>query len=148
MNLIRWTPLQDMTLLHDRMNHLFERTLQGWRGDADGTHAWAPSADIYETEDSLILTSDLPGIDPKELDVRVENNVLSIRGERHFERNVENERFHRVERMYGGFERSFALGAPVDADKIQATYHDGVLRICLPKAETAKPKRIQIEAAA
>ena len=150
MNLIGSTPLHDMTpfldmtLFHDRMNRLFESTLHRLPEEADAMSVWVPAADIYETDDNLVVTSDLPGVDLKELDVRVENNVLSIRGERQFEPTVENEKFHRVERLYGRFERSLALATPVDADKIQATYQDGVLRICLPKAETAKPKRVQI----
>jgi len=137
------TPFLDMTLFHDRMNRLFERTLYRLPGEADGMSTWVPAADIYETDENLVVTSDLPGVDLKELDVRVETNVLSIRGKRHFERTVEK-KFHRVERLDGRFERSLALATPVDADKIQATYQDGVLRICLPKADTAKPKRVQI----
>jgi HSP20 family protein len=144
MYLIGSTPFLDMTLFHDRMNRLFESTLHRFPDEADAMSAWVPAADIYETDENLVVTSDLPGVDLNELDVRVENNVLSIRGERHFERKVENEKFHRVERLYGRFERSLALTTPVEADKIQATYQDGVLRICLPKAETAKPKRVQI----
>jgi HSP20 family protein len=130
------------------MNRFFDGALQGWPGEADGTRNWVPPADIYETDNDLVATTDLPGVDPKNIDVRVENNVLSIRGERHFERKIENENFHRVERTYGGFARSFTLSTPVQADKIQATYKDGVLRISLPKAEQAKPKRITIAATA
>ena len=150
MNLIGSTPFHEMSpfldrsLFHDRMNRLFESTLHKLPGEVDGTSAWVPAADIYETDENLVVTSDLPGVDPEELDVRVENNVLSIRGERHFERTVENEKFHRLERLSGGFERSFALTTPVNADKIDATFQDGVLRICLPKAETPKPKSIHI----
>ena len=144
MNLVGSISLNDMTLLHDRMNQLFESTLHGLPREATGTSTWVPAADIYETHDNLVVTSDLPGVAPKELDVRVENNVLRIRGERRFERTVENENFHRVERLNGCFERSFALPTSVDADKVQATFQDGVLRICLPKAQTPKPKRIQI----
>jgi len=147
MNIVRWTPFHDMTLLQNQMNRLFDGAMQGWPGDANGTRNWVPPADIHETDNDLIVTTDLPGIDPKNVDVRVENNVLSITGERPFEAD-ENENIHRVERMYGGFARSFTLSTPVDADKIHATYKDGVLRISLPKAEQAKPKRIQIAAAA
>lgn len=146
MNLVRWTPFHDMTLLQNQMNRLFDGTLQSWPGD--GSRNWAPPADIHETDSDLVVTTDLPGVDPKNIDVRVENNVLSITGERHFERKVENENFHRVERMYGTFARSFTLSTPVQADRIQATYKDGVLRISLPKAEQAKPKRITIAATA
>jgi len=147
MNLVRWTPFHDMTLLQNQMNRLFDGAMQGWPGEANGTRNWVPPVDIHETDNDLIVTADLPGVDPKNVDVRVENNVLTILGERPFE-PVDNENVHRVERMYGGFARSFTLSTPVDADKIQATYKDGVLRISLPKAEQAKPKRIQIAAAA
>jgi HSP20 family protein len=150
MNLVGSTPFHDMTpfldttLFHDRMNRLFESTLHRLPEKGDGTSTWIPAADICETDDKLVVTADLPGADPNEFVVRVENNVLSIRGDRHFERTVENEKLHRVERLYGGFERSFPLATPVEADKIQATYQDGVLRICLPKADIAKPKRVQV----
>src|SRR4030095_11013859 len=148
MNLVRWTPFHDMTLLQNQMNRLFDGALQGWPSEADGTRNWVPPADIHETDNDLVVTADLPGVDPKNIDVRVENNVLSITGERQFERKIEKEHFHRVERMYGSFARSFTLSTPVQADKIQATYKEGVLRISLPKAEQAKPKRIAIAATA
>jgi len=107
-----------------------------------------PPADIHETDNELVVTADLPGIDPKSVDVRVENNVLSMTGERKFEEAAENGNVHRVERMYGAFARSFTLSTPVDTEKIQANYKDGVLKITLPKAERAKPKRIAIAGAA
>lgn len=146
MNLVRWNPFQDMTLLQNQMNRLFDTTLQGWSGDGT-TAAWVPPADIYETDNDLVVVTDLPGVDPKTVDVRVENNVLTIRGERHFEQKVEKENFFRAERPYGTFARSFTLSSAVDTDKIRANYRNGVLSISLPKAEQAKPKRIQIAAA-
>jgi len=148
MNLIRWSPLRDMSVLQNQMNRLFDDTLHTWPAQSDGTRAWSPAADIYETDSDLVLQTDLPGIDPKQIDVRVENNVLTVRGERRFEQKVEREKFHRVERSYGTFSRSFTLATAVDADKIQAHYKNGVLSITVPKAEQAKPKRIQIAATA
>ena len=109
---------------------------------------FTPRVDIYETDNDLVLQADLPGIDPKQIDVRVENNMLTIRGERCFEPKVKQENFHRLERSYGTFSRSFTLATAVDSEKIQANYKNGVLRITLPKAEQAKPKRIQIAATA
>ena len=147
MNLTRWTPLHDMTLLQNQMNRLFDTTLNGWPGQSE-TSAWAPAADIYETDNELVVTADLPGIDPKNIDVRVENNILSIRGERNFERNSEKENFHRIERIYGGFARAFTLSTAVDAEKIQARYKDGVLSVRLPKADQARPRKIEVGAAA
>jgi HSP20 family protein len=148
MNFVRWNPFHDMTLLQHQMNRLFESSLQGWPGESDGVSNWMPPADIYETDGDLVVMTDLPGVDPKQIEVRVENNVLTVRGERRFEQKSEKENFHRVERSYGTFARSFTLSTSVDADKIRANYKDGVLSISLPKAEQAKPKRIQIAAAA
>jgi HSP20 family protein len=146
MNMVRWNPFRDMSILQNQMNRLFENALQTWPSDSDTTNGWAPAADIYETDNDLVVRADLPGVDPKEIEVRVENNVLMIRGERRFEQKDDRENFHRVERSYGAFSRAFTLAAAVDADKIQASYKNGVLTITLPKAEQAKPKRIQIAA--
>jgi HSP20 family protein len=149
MNLVRWTPFSDVSLLQNQMNRLFDTALQGWSGDStNGTTAWIPAADVYESENELLVTLDLPGINPKMVDVRVENNVLTIRGERKLDEKQNTENFHRVERSYGPFGRAFTLSTAVDAEKIRATYEAGVLSIALPKAETAKPKRIQISATA
>ena len=148
MNLIRWSPFRDMTILQNQMNRLFEDALHTWPTESDSTSVWSPTADIYETDNDLILQADLPGIDPKQIDVRVENNMLTIRGERCFEPKVKQENFHRVERSYGTFSRSFTLNTAVDSEKVQANYKNGVLSITLPKAEQAKPKRIQIAGSA
>ena len=100
--------------------------------------------DIYENEGNLVLKAELPGIEPKDVDVRVENNVLTLRGERKFEAEVKREQYHRVERAYGTFSRSFTLPNVVDTEKIKAEFKDGVLRVTLPQREEAKPKQIQI----
>jgi HSP20 family protein len=148
MNYVRWNPFGEMSLLQNQMNRLFESALQGRSAETNGTTTWTPAADIYESENDLIVNLDIPGIDPKMVDIRVENNLLTIRGERSFEKNQQAENFHRVERTYGTFARSFALSTAVDADKVRAAYNAGVLNITLPKAESAKPKKIQITAAA
>ena len=148
MNLVRWNPFGEVSLLQNQMNRLFENALQGWSTDSNGTSAWMPAADICESDSELIVNLDLPGVDPKLVDVRVENNVLTIRGERKFEQKENRENYHRVERSYGTFTRSFTLSTAVDSDKIRANYKAGVLSITLPKAEAAKPKRIQISASA
>jgi HSP20 family protein len=149
MHFVRWTPLSEVGVLQNQMNRLFDTALQGWTGESNGSaRGWTPAADIYESESELVVTLDLPGIDSKMVDVRVENNVLTIRGERQLEVEQESENIHRVERSYGPFARAFTLSTAVDADKIQATYKSGVLRIALPKAETAKPKRIHVAASA
>ena len=148
MNFVRWNPFNEMSLLQNHMNRLFDTALQGWPGDSNGTTQWTPVADIYEAENELVVNLDLPGVDPKMVEIRVENNILTIRGDRQFEDKQNKENFHRVERSYGPFARSFTLSTAVDADKIRASYKSGVLSITLPKAEAAKPKRIQIAASA
>jgi HSP20 family protein len=146
MNFVRWNPFSEMSLLQNQMNRLFDTALHGWPSDSNGTTQWTPAADIYEAENELIVNFDLPGVDPKMVDIRVENNVLTVRGERQFDENLNKDNYHRVERSYGSFARSFTLSTSVDTDKIRATYKAGVLTITLPKAEVAKPKRIQIAA--
>jgi HSP20 family protein len=147
MNLVRWNPFGDMNLLQNQMNRLFDSAIQGWPGESNGTTSWVPAADIYESDEDLVVNVDLPGIDPKAVEVRVENNVLTIRGERQFDQKQNTENYHRVERSYGAFGRSFTLSTSVNPEKIRATYQSGVLTIVMPKAEAAKPRKIQITAA-
>ena len=148
MNLIRWNVLPEMSILQRQMNRLFDEATQNWNGDANTPSGWSPETDIYETETDLVLQADLPGFSAKDLDIVVENNVLTIRGERQFEAKVPAEGLHRMERSYGKFSRSFTLPASVNAQKIQANYKNGVLTVTLAKAEHARPKRIQIAATA
>jgi HSP20 family protein len=105
---------------------------------------WAPAVDIYETEHELVVKADLPEVDAKELDIRVENNLLTIRGERKFEKKVEEGNYLRVERSYGSFSRSFALANTVNTEAIKAEYKNGVLTLSVPKREEAKPKQIKV----
>jgi HSP20 family protein len=103
--------------------------------------------DIYEQDGNIVLKAELPGVDPKDVDVRVENNVLTLRGERKLDNEVKRENYHRVERSYGAFSRSFTLPNVIDTEKIKAEYKDGVLRMTLPTREEAKPKQISISVA-
>jgi HSP20 family protein len=148
MAIVRWEPFRDLVSLQDRMNRLFDESFRGiGRGageDDFSLGAWAPAVDIYEKDGNIVLKAELPGIDPKDVDVRVENNVLTLRGERKFEEEVKKDNFHRVERSYGSFTRSFTLPSVVDTEKIKADCKDGVLRLTLPKREEAKPKQISI----
>jgi len=150
MTLVRWNPIRDFSVLQNQMNRLFEDAMGTWLGESNGTGNtnWVPLADIYENDNDLIAKVELPGVDPKMVDVRVENNVLTIRGERPFDQKVAQENYHRLERSFGTFSRSFALPTTIDADKIHAEYRDGILNLRLPKSERAKPKRIQIAATA
>jgi HSP20 family protein len=117
------------------------------REKAMATTTWDPSVDIFENDTDVVIKAELPGMDPKNIDVRLENNVLMLKGERHFERETKEENYHRVEREYGSFSRSFLLPTAVKEDKVVAEYKDGVLKIVLPKKEEAKPKAIKVEAA-
>jgi len=147
---VRWNPIREFSVFQNQMNRLFEDAMGTWLGESNGTGNtnWVPLADIYENDNDLIAKVELPGVDPKMVDVRVENNVLTIRGERPFDQKVAQENYHRLERSFGTFSRSFALPTTIDADKIHAEYRDGILNLRLPKSERAKPKRIQIAATA
>ena len=148
MNFVRWNVLPEMSILQRQMNRLFDEATQTWDGDANTATGWSPETDIYETESNLVLQADLPGFNAKDIDIAVENSVLTIRGERQLDAKLQPEGFHRMERSYGKFSRSFTLPASVDARNIQANYKNGVLSVTLAKAEQARPKRIQIAAAA
>jgi HSP20 family protein len=119
-------------------------TFGGEREAESSTRPWAPPVDIFETENSIVLKAELPGIDPKDVEVRIEDNTLYLKGERKFEKETKDENYHRVERSYGSFARSFSLPNSIDADKVAAEYKDGVLNLTLPKREEAKPKTIRI----
>ncbi len=142
----RWEPFRRATSLQDQVNRLFSDVLE--RGSEESSlTAWAPSVDIYETEHELVVKADLPEVDPKDLDIRVENNILTIRGERKFEKKVNEENYLRVERSYGSFARSFTLANTVNSEAIKADYQNGVLTLSIPKREEAKPKQIKVNVA-
>lgn len=143
MTITRWDPFHGLTTLQQEVNKLFEGSLNG-RNDNSALTAWAPAVDIYETENELVLKADLPAIDEKDLDIRVENNTLTIRGERKFEREVKEENYLRVERTYGSFSRSFGLPNTVDTEAIKAEYKNGVLKVEMPKRAESKPKQVKV----
>ncbi len=151
MAIVRWEPFRDLVSLQDRMNRIFDDAFRGARPGTEEEWAlggsWAPAVDIYEQGHDIVLKAELPGVDPKDVDVRVENNVLTLRGERKFDNEVKRESYHRVERAYGAFSRSFTLPNVVDTEKIKAEFKDGVLRVSLPKKEEAKPKQVAISVA-
>lgn len=142
--LTRWDPFRELSTIQDRMNRLFQDTYAPNREEGLSTTAFAPPTDVYEDENHVTLKLEVPGIDEKDLDIRVENNTLMIKGERKFEREEKEENFRRVERQYGTFVRSFSLPSTVDTDNINANYERGVLRISMPKRAEAKPKQIQV----
>ena len=142
----RWEPQRGLTTLQDQINRLFSDSFDR-TGEEGSLTAWAPAVDIYETEHELVVKADLPDVDPKGLDIRVENNILTIRGERKFEKQVNEDKYLRVERSYGSFARSFTLANTVNAEAIKADYQNGVLTLTIPKREEAKPKQIKVNVA-
>jgi len=142
--LARWEPFRGLTTLQEQMNRLFEDTFfRGRTGDSALT-TWSPAVDIYETEHELVVKADLPDVDEKDLDIRVENNILTIRGERKFEQTLSEDNYLRVERAYGSFSRSLSLPNTVNTDAIKAEYRNGVLTVRVPKREEAKPKQVKV----
>jgi len=139
----RWEPFRGAATLQEQVNRLFGNVLERSAEESDLT-SWAPAVDIYETEHELVVKADLPEVDPKDLDIRVENNILTIRGERKFEKKVNEENYLRVERAYGSFSRSFSLANTVNSEAIKADYQNGVLTLTIPKREEAKPKQIKV----
>jgi HSP20 family protein len=141
--LARWEPFHGASSLPDQVNRLFNDVFER-KSEESSLTAWAPSVDIYETEHELVVKADLPEVDPQDLDIRVENNILTIRGERKFEKRVNEENYLRVERAYGSFARSFTLANTVNSQAIKADYQNGVLTLSIPKREEAKPKQIKV----
>ena len=140
--LTRWDPFREMQALQNRVNRMFEE--QYGNQEQMTTGAFVPPVDIYEDQQGIQLKLEVPGIDEKDLDIKVENNILTVSGERKFEKEQKEENFHRIERRYGSFTRSFTLPNTVDAEKISADYSNGVLSIQLAKREEAKPKQIKV----
>lgn len=141
--LTRWDPFREFTTLQDRMNRLF-RDSYGEGQEALTTTTFAPPVDVYEDEHNVTLKIEVPGIDEKDIDVRIENNTLSVHGERKFEKDEKEENFRRVERHYGSFTRTFTLPNTVDTEHVQANYEKGILKIQLAKKAEAKPKQVKI----
>lgn len=143
----RWQPVSELTRLRDQMDRMFEDWPRffGRRTDEEGLRgAWMPAVDIRESKDAFEVTAELPGVDSRDVDVSVQENTLTIRGERRREEVKENETVHRIEREYGVFERSFTLPRSADAENIKANYRDGLLSLTVPKREEAKPKSLKI----
>src|ERR1700756_1839502 len=129
--------------LQEQLNRLFNEAFDR-SADESSITTWAPAVDIFESEHELVVKADLPDVKPEELDIRVENNILTIRGERKFEKKVDEKNYLRVERSYGSFARSFSLANTVNTEAIKADYKDGVLTLSIPKREEAKPKQIKV----
>ena len=142
--LTRWDPFRELSALQNRMSRLFEQQYGRDREESLTAGAFVPPVDIYEDEHSIQLKLEVPGIEQKDLDVKVENNVLTVSGERKFEKEEKEENFRRVERRYGSFTRSFTLPNTVNPEDVSANYNVGVLKIRLGKRAEAKPKQIKV----
>jgi HSP20 family protein len=147
MALIRWNPMQNVLSLQQEMNRIFHEFAQGGNSEETswGASTWVPPVDVYETDEGFVLKAELPGVQKDDLHIDVHDRTLTMRGDRKPETEISEDRYHRQERSYGSFQRVFTLPTPIDADKVQANVHDGVLELRLPKHETAKPKRIAIQ---
>lgn len=145
MPIIRWSPMNELVRMHDQLNRLFEETGPGTSNRELQYGNWSPAVDLREEEGQYLLHADMPGMNKEDIDINVENNVLTITGERKFEAETQKDTYHRIERAYGKFVRSFTLPTRVIAEKISASYKDGVLNVSIPKAEESKPKKVAIK---
>jgi len=143
----RFEPFRGAATLQEQIHRAFGDVFDSASEESNLT-TWAPAVDIYENEHELVVKADLPDIDPQDLDIRVENNILTIRGERKFEKKVNESNYLRIERSYGSFARSFSLANTVNSEAIRADYQNGVLRLVVPKREEAKPKQIKVNVGA
>ena len=145
MSITRYDPFRDLRTLQDEVNRLFSSNLtRGFGDDAITRGSWMPSVDIYENKDNIVLEAELPGMNREDFELTIENNVLTLRGERRFEKRDEGDNYHRVERAYGQFTRSFTLPQTVTAENATAEYKNGVLRVVLLKREEVKARRIEV----
>jgi HSP20 family protein len=145
MAIIRWDPFRDLVTLREKMNRLFEEAYSARGEERDlVSSSWAPSVDIYETEQELVMTAEVPGIEDKDIEIKIEDSTLTIKGERKFEKETQEENYHRIERAYGSFYRSFSLPPYIDQDKIEAEQEHGVLKITMPKRHESKPKTVKV----
>lgn len=146
LSVTRWEPYRDMLTLQNRLNRLLGEGFTPL-SSAEGVGAWLPPVDIVEEADRVVFRAEIPGVHKDDIDIKVENGTLILRGEKKQEQTVATESEHRLERYFGTFTRSFVLPVSIAADKIEARYKDGVLEIVLPKAEEAKPRKVKIVAA-
>lgn len=144
MAIVRYEPFRDLLATQHQFNRLFDNFFRSFGEDDSATGAWTPAVDIVENDDNIVLKAELAGVDPKDVDIQVEDNTLYLKGQRKFENEVKEENYHRIERSYGTFARSFALPSSINADKVAAEFKDGLLTLTLPKREEAKPKTIKI----
>jgi len=145
MTIIRWDPFRNLITLTEKMNCLFEEAFTSHGEEKEFVvSSWTPAVDIYETENALVLTTEMPGIDEKDIEIKIEDSTLTLKGERKFEKETKKDDYHRIERSYGSFYRSFTLPRYIDADKIMAEHENGVLNITMPKKAELKPRKVKV----
>lgn len=144
MTLTRWEPFRDLLTLSDRMNRMFNDPTFRLMTPAEPVSGWFPPVDIHEESDRIVLRAEIPGVHSDDIDVSVENNTLTLRGEKKQETEVDNDNAYRLERFYGSFSRSFVLSTKINPEQIKATFRDGVLEVVVPKAEEVRPKKIKV----
>ena len=146
MTLVKWEPFRDLITMQERMSRLFDETLSRvWKEEGLQRGLWSPPVDVVDREHEVLLKMDLPEMSQSEIDIKVEANMLTIKGERKFIKETPEENYIQIERPYGGFHRQFTLPKRIDQDKIKASYKDGVLCVVLPKKEEVYPKQVSIE---
>jgi HSP20 family protein len=145
MALVKYNPFKDLRLMQEEMNHLLDLAWNREPGREMTEGIWQPPVDIYENAEAVVIKAEVPDMDQKDIEVRIENNTLTLRGERKRNTDLKKENYHRVERYHGTFQRSFTLPRSIDQDKVQASCERGVLTIVLPKTEETKPKQIRVE---
>jgi HSP20 family protein len=145
MAMSRWDPFRELSSIQNELNRLFGRTFSTEGGETREA-GWVPAIDVAETQDRFLITAELPGVDPDDVDISVENSVLTLRGDRRFYQETKEEDFHRIERRFGNFARSITLPSTADPERIRASFDAGLLTIEVPKKEEAKPRKIQIKA--
>ncbi|MBI5375642.1 MAG: Hsp20/alpha crystallin family protein [Candidatus Schekmanbacteria bacterium] len=146
MAIVRWDPFRDMVTIRDRMNKLFDDVFS--KSDLTKEHdldgLWSPSVDIYETDESVVLKAELPEVEEKDIEIKLEDNVLTLKGERKLEKEAKKENYYRMERAYGAFSRAFSIPSRVDQENVTANFKDGVLKITMSKKKEAQEKKIEI----
>ncbi len=146
MNIVRLDPFREAAFLQDRMNRVFGDLSRRFDDDVTARGAWVPPVDIFENDEhELVLKAELPDLKREDIDIRVENNALTLSGQKKAEQEVNEDRYHRIERTFGHFSRTFTLPTTVDTGKIAAEYKNGVLTVKLPRREDARPKQIQVQ---
>jgi len=145
MGIVRYNPIRELHTMQEQMNRLLDLAWSKEGSEDLREGVWQPPVDIYEDGEAVVIKAELPDIDQKDIDVKIENNTLILRGERKHDATVKKENYHRIERYYGTFQRTFALPATIEQEKVRASCDRGVLTIRLPKKDETKPKQINVE---